>query len=67
MEGFRKRIINTERCPHCGGKLKIITAIEQPSMIAKILDHLGLSTRPLRCAILASLVVYASYPGVPPP
>ena len=37
--------IDIERCPHCGGELKIIAAIEQPTVIAKILAHLGLPTR----------------------
>ncbi|MCP4307921.1 MAG: IS91 family transposase, partial [bacterium] len=37
--------IDIEHCPHCGGNMKIITAIEDPSVIAKILAHLGLPTR----------------------
>jgi len=37
--------IDVERCPHCGGKLKIIAAILQPAVIAKILAHLGLPTK----------------------
>ncbi len=42
-----KRVFDTdiEHCPHCGGELKIIAAIEEPTVIAKILAHLGLSTR----------------------
>jgi hypothetical protein len=35
--------IDIEHCPHCGGTMKIIAAIEQPAVITKILDHLGLS------------------------
>jgi hypothetical protein len=35
--------IDIEHCPHCGGTLKIIAAIEDPPVIAKILTHLGLS------------------------
>lgn len=35
-----------EHCPHCGGALKIIAAIEEPAVIARILTHLGLSPRP---------------------
>jgi len=42
-----------ERCPNCGGTLKIIaapstrlrTGIEDPPVIVKILSHLGLPTR----------------------
>ena len=36
--------IDVERCV-CGGKLKIIAAIEDPAVIAKILTHLGLPAR----------------------
>ena len=37
--------IDIERCSHCGGTLKIIAAIEDPPVIARILAHLGLPTR----------------------
>jgi hypothetical protein len=37
--------IDLEHCPRCGDPLKIIAAIEHPSVIAKILTHLGLSAR----------------------
>jgi hypothetical protein len=37
--------IDIEHCLHCGGTLKIITAIEDPAVIARILAHLGLPTR----------------------
>ncbi len=37
--------IDIERCPHWGGTLKIIAAIENPSVSARILAHLGLPTR----------------------
>jgi len=42
-----KRVFNIdiEQCPHCDGKMKIIAAIEDPAIIAKILKHLGLPTR----------------------
>ena len=36
--------IDVERCA-CGGKLKIIAAIEAPAVIVRILTHLGLPTR----------------------
>jgi hypothetical protein len=32
-------------CPQCGGSLKIIAAIEDPPVIAKILTHLHLPAR----------------------
>jgi hypothetical protein len=56
--------IDVEHCPHCGGKLKIIAAIEEPGVIAKILAHLGLPTRHLRSVIPASLAVQPSHPGL---
>ena len=37
--------IDIEQCPQCGGTLKIIAAIEDPAVIAKILTHLGWSAR----------------------
>ena len=37
--------LDVERCG-CGGKLKIIAAIEEPEVIERILTHLGLSAQP---------------------
>ena len=37
--------IDIEQCSQCGGTLKIIAAIEDPTVIAKILTHLGLPAR----------------------
>ena len=51
--GWAKRLkrvfgIEVERCDQCGGEVKIIAAIENPAVINKILDHLGLrSERPV--------------------
>jgi hypothetical protein len=56
--------IDVEHCPHCGGKLKIIAAIEEPGVIARILAHLGLPTSHLRYALPASLAVQPSHPGL---
>jgi len=36
--------VDVEHC-ECGGKLKIIAAIEEPALIVRVLSHLGLSTR----------------------
>jgi hypothetical protein len=43
---LRRRVfdLDVERCV-CGGKLKIIAAIEAPVVIVKILTHLGLPAR----------------------
>ena len=37
--------LDVERCV-CGGKLKIIAAIEEPAVIERILTHRGLSAQP---------------------
>jgi len=37
--------IDVEHCPHCGGRLKIIAAIEDPTVIVSILTLLGLPAR----------------------
>ena len=39
-----KRIfgIDVEKCNLCGGKVKIISTIEDPKVIKKILDHVGM-------------------------
>jgi len=38
--------IDIEKCPDCGGKVKIIAAIEDPAVKEKILTHLGLDASP---------------------
>ncbi|MBC7457513.1 MAG: hypothetical protein H7235_04500 [Bdellovibrionaceae bacterium] len=38
--------IDVETCIKCGGKIKIIAAIEDPKVIRKILEHMGLATEP---------------------
>ena len=37
--------VDLEHCPQCGGDFKIIAAIEDPAVIARILTHLGLPGR----------------------
>ena len=37
--------IDLEPCPNCGGALKIIAALEDPPVIARLLAHLGLPIR----------------------
>jgi hypothetical protein len=37
--------IDIETCPECAGKVKVISSIEDPRVIKKILDHLGLDSR----------------------
>ena len=43
-------------CPRCGGRLELIALIENPSVIRRILSHLGLPTE-----------VPAARPARPPP
>ncbi len=38
--------IEMEKCPNCGGQVKVVAAIEEPGAIKKILTHLGLSPHP---------------------
>jgi hypothetical protein len=38
--------IDIEHCPHCGGRLRLIAAIEEPAAIARILTHLELAAQP---------------------
>jgi hypothetical protein len=33
-------------CIHCGGRLRIVATIRPPEITEKILDHLGLPSRP---------------------
>jgi len=33
-------------CRHCGGRLRILTTIRAPEVTRKILDHLGIPSRP---------------------
>ena len=37
-------LINVLECPKCFGRMKVIAAIEDPKVVCKILDHLGLQT-----------------------
>jgi Putative transposase len=44
--------VNIEHCPQCGGRLKLIAAIEEAPVIVRILAHLGLPIRaPLAPAV----------------
>jgi len=36
--------VDALQCPKCYGRMKLIAMIEQPDVIEKILDHLGLPT-----------------------
>ena len=37
--------IDLSRCLRCGGELKVIAAITDPGVIARILEHIGLDGR----------------------
>jgi hypothetical protein len=43
---FRVFAIDDLECPACGGRMRILCAIHPPEAIRKILDCLGLSSRP---------------------
>ncbi len=45
--GRLKRVfgMDIEVCLECGGKLKVISSIEEPEVIEKILNHLGLDSK----------------------
>ena len=38
--------VDVLKCPQCGGRMRILAAIEDPSVARKILDCLGLPSRP---------------------
>ena len=40
----RSFLLDVLECPRCGGRMKIIASIEEPDVIHRILDHLGLPT-----------------------
>jgi Putative transposase len=41
--------IEIESCEHCGGAVKIIASIEEPQVIGRILEHLGLDGNDAHC------------------
>ena len=43
--GESTSVLPIEHCPKCGGELKIIAAIQEQSVIEKILMHPGLQAR----------------------
>jgi len=47
-----RRVFNEDvlRCPRCDGKMVVLAAINDPSVVKKILDHLGLPTAGPTCA-----------------
>ena len=74
-----KRVFGVEiqRCDHCGGAVKIIASIEDPEVIGRILQHLGLdrsedcsrrprppiqSPNPIARSPSSRWAVYESYP-----
>ena len=40
----RAFLIDVLDCPRCHGRMKLIALIEEPRVVRKILDHLGLPT-----------------------
>jgi hypothetical protein len=41
--------VDISRCP-CGGRIRVLAVIEQPDVIRRILEHLGLPAAPLAIA-----------------
>jgi hypothetical protein len=43
-----KRVFSVDslKCPRCGGRMRIVCAINPPAAIEKILDHLGIPSKP---------------------
>jgi hypothetical protein len=37
--------VDVLECPRCGGRMRILTAIQSPEAIRAILEHLGLPSR----------------------
>ena len=42
--------VNVLRCPKCGGECRVIACIDDPPVIRKILNHMGLSAQPIELA-----------------
>jgi hypothetical protein len=38
--------VDSLKCPRCGGRMRILCAINPPDAIRKILDYLGIPSRP---------------------
>ena len=47
--------MDIEVCSECGGKLKVISSIEEPEVIEQILNHLGLDSKSPANPILPEL------------
>ncbi len=40
----RSLALDVLACPRCGGRLRLIAAVDQPTVVARILGHLALPT-----------------------
>jgi hypothetical protein len=52
--------IDVLKCPRCGGRMRILAAINPPEAIHRILDCLGLPTRPPPIAAASTAAPYFS-------
>src|SRR4030042_6067405 len=52
--------VDVLKCPRCGGRMRILSAINAPEAINKILDCLGLPTRPPPIAAASTACPYIS-------
>ena len=50
-------------CPACGGRLRIVSAIEDPSVVRRTLTHLGLAPSPGPESSPEVVVVYEAGAG----
>jgi hypothetical protein len=39
--------VDALRCPRCAAKMRVLATIAEPSVVNKILSHLGMPTEPL--------------------
>jgi len=58
--------IDIAHCPHCGGQLKLIAAIEEPAAIARIFTRLGLAAQPPPRAPAVRVDLFQAALGVNP-
>jgi hypothetical protein len=58
-----KRVFSIDvlSCEHCGGRVRVLAVIHSPETTRKILDHLGLPSRPPPIASASRQDAHADY------